>query len=355
MRKKGPSKENRPLPLVGMGLLLDGNQIPIALKLFPGNESEKPKIREIIEDLKRSNDINNKIIQVADKGLNCARNIHAAIKAGDGYIFSKSCKLLPDTEKTWMLNTNDYKAVKDSEGNILYCIKECVDDYMYSYEDDGQKVVFKVTEKRVVTYNPTLAKKQLAEIAKLEDKARDACLSRAVKDECGECSKYVKFKGKDGSKALVELNTKKLNEDKQLCGYNLLVTSEIKLKESEIYRIYHNLWRIEESFRIMKSELDARPVYLQKKNTIFGHFLICYMATLITRIIQIYELKDDDSYQSIFKFIRDFQLAKCNGSFLNFITKSDFLDKLSELTKLPIKSAILTPKQYEKIMNYKFK
>ena len=78
LRRKGPGKENRPLLLLGMGLLLDGNQIPVGLKLFPGNESEKPKIREIIDELKRNNDIRSRIVQVADKGLNCARNIHSA-------------------------------------------------------------------------------------------------------------------------------------------------------------------------------------------------------------------------------------------------------------------------------------
>ena len=112
-RKKGPSKENRPLPLVGMGLLLDANQIPIGLKLYPGNESEEPKIREIINELKQNNDIHTKIIQVADKGLNCARNIYAARIDSDGYIFSKSCKTLPDTEKKWIFSDNDYKEVKD--------------------------------------------------------------------------------------------------------------------------------------------------------------------------------------------------------------------------------------------------
>ena len=153
----------------------------------------------------------------------------------------------------------------------------------------------------------------------------------------------------------LEEENRKLKEDKELCGFNLMVTSEIKLSDNDIYRIYHNLWRIEESFRIMKSELDARPVYLQKSSTIFGHFLICYIATLITRILQIYELNDEDSYQAIFKFVRDFQLAKCNGKYVNLLTKSDFLDKISELTKLPVKSALLTQKQYEKIMNYRFK
>ena len=108
-RKKGPSKENRRDPIIGLGLLLDANQIPIGMKLYPGNESEKPIIREVIKDLKNRNQITGKTIQVADKGLNCSNNIINAIKNKDGYIFSKSVKQLPEVEQTWVLLDNDYK------------------------------------------------------------------------------------------------------------------------------------------------------------------------------------------------------------------------------------------------------
>ena len=103
LRKKGPSKENRKDPIVGMGLLLDACQIPIGMKLYPGNQSEMPVIREVIQDLKSRNNIKGRTIQVADKGLNSAKNILEARKNGDGYIFSKSIKKLPATEKTWVL------------------------------------------------------------------------------------------------------------------------------------------------------------------------------------------------------------------------------------------------------------
>lgn len=355
-RKKGPSKENRPLPLLGMGLLLDGNQIPIGLKLFPGNQSEKPKIREIINEFKQKNDFKNKIVQVADKGLNCARNIYEARINNNGYIFSKSCKTLPDTEKNWIFNSNDYVPITNKDGEILYYIKECIDNYVYTFDNDyGEKISFTLSEKRVVTFNPTLAKKQLLEIQKLEDKARQLCLSKAKKEEYGECSKYVTFQGKDGKKANVSLNETKLKQDRDLCGYNLMVTSEKNLSCNEIYKIYHNLWRIEESFRMMKSELNARPVFLQKQNTIYGHFFVCYLCTLLTRILQIYELHDEESYQEIFKFFRDFQVVNTNNKFVNLLTKSDFLEKICKITKLPINSRLLTIKQYERISNFTFK
>ena len=114
-RRKGPSKENRKEPIVGLGLLLDANQIPVGMKLFPGNESEKPVIRKIIDDLKTRNSINGRTIQVADKGLNCSENIFHAVKNGDGYIFSKSVKQLPEIEKIWVLLPNDYREVKNKK------------------------------------------------------------------------------------------------------------------------------------------------------------------------------------------------------------------------------------------------
>lgn len=353
-RRKGPSKENRKDPIVGMGLLLDSNLIPIGMKLYPGNESEKPVLRKVIKELKDKTDIEGKTIQVADKGLNCAINIEEAKKNGDGYLFSKSVKMLPDTEKTWVLLNNDYKEVKDSDGNILYKYKSCIDEFAYDYVDDkGKKHKLKFKEKRLVTYNPSLAKKQKLEIDKMVEKAKYLCVSKAKKSEYGESSKYVNFKGKDDTKVEVSINTDKIDEDKKLAGYNLIVTSELDMKDLDMYNTYHNLWRIEESFRLMKSELDARPVYLQKQDTIKGHFVVCYIATLLIRILQIYELKDEDSYQKLFKFIRDYKFTKYQNKYINMATKSDFLTKLIDKTKLPLDNAVLSQSQFNKIMSYK--
>lgn len=352
-RKKGPSKENRKDPILGMGLLLDANQIPIGMKLYPGNQSEKPVIRQVISSLKKKNGIDSRIIQVADKGLNCANNIYEALSNHDGYIFSKSCKLLPETEKTWILLDNDYVNVKDKDGNITYKIKECIDDFTYSFKlEDGTLKTFTVPEKRVVTYNYSLAQKQLREIEKLERKARSLCASKAKREEYGECSKYVDFKGKDGSKASAKINQSKIDEDKKLCGYNLLVSSELKASKEDIYRVYHNLWRIEESFRLMKSELDARPVFLRKKHTISGHFLICYLGVLLIRLMQIHELKDEDSYQEICGLFDRFRLVKIQNDYINLYDNPEFANKLERVTNLPIGNAMFTNSQFKKMMNY---
>ena len=362
-RRKGPSKENRHEPLVGLGLLLDANQIPIGMKLYPGNESEKPVMREVIDGLKVRNNIKGRTIQVADKGLNCGNNIMHALKEKDGYIFSKSVKTLSEKEKLWVLLPNDYREIKNSKGEILYKIKECVDDFEYNVDDEKngrkKKVIF--TEKRVVTFNPTLAKKQLYEINKLVEKAQNLKMSQAKKSEYGECAKFVNFVSADkkgaetGGKVKVTMDEKAIENARKLAGYNMLVTSELKMSDQEIYKAYHNLWRIEESFRIMKSELDARPVYLQKEETITGHFLICYLAVLLTRLFQFKVLENRFCSEDIFNFIRDFRVAKISDrKYMNLTRNSVFIRELSMKTNLPLTSYFLSGGQIKKMLSHRF-
>ena len=362
-RKKGPSKENKKEPIVGMGLLLDANQIPIGMKLFPGNESEKPVIRNVISELKTRNSVSGRTIQIADKGLNCAENIFHAVKNGDGYIFSKSVKQLPEIEKTWVLLPNDYRDVKNANGEVLYRIKECVDDFEYKIKDatTGRYQTFKLREKRIVTYNPKLAKKQIHEINKEIEKARLLKASQAKKSEYGDCSKYVIFaptdkKGNDtDGKIKVTMNEELIKKTLELAGYNMLVTSEIHMTDKEIYEAYHNLWRIEETFRIMKSQLNARPVYLQKEDTITGHFLICYLAVLLTRLLQFKILKNTYCSEELFDFIRDFRVVKISDrKYINLARKTTFIKELSEFTNLPLTSYFLNDGEIKKMLSHRF-
>ena len=361
-RRKGPSKENRKEPIVGLGLLLDAHQIPIGMKIYPGNESEKPVLRNVIDELKQRGNVTGRTIQVADKGLNCINNILHALKAGDGYIFSKSVKGLPETEKVWVQLDNDYSDVKDHNGNLLYKIKECVDDFPYDYYDgNGKKHTVRLREKRVATFNPKLAEKQIFEINKQVEKARMLKASQAKKSEFGDSAKYVSFvsadkKGnKTDGKVKIEMNEKAIENARKLAGYNLMVTSELSMSVAEIYAAYHNLWRIEESFRIMKSQLDARPVYLQKEDTITGHFLICYLSVVLMRLLQIYALKDRYGTEEIFDFIRDFRVAKVSDrKYINLTRSSTFIKAFASETSLPLTSYFLGNEGINKVLNHRF-
>lgn len=359
-KQKGPSKENRPNPIIGQALLLDGDSIPLNMRMYPGNESEKPKIRELIKEMKEQNNIKGKTIQVADKGLNCGDNIYDALLNKDGYIFSQSVIQLEEKEKVWVLGNDDehgrYEDVKDKDGNIIYRIKALVDEFPIRVTGkDGKKVIVSVKQKRVATYNPSLADKKKIEINKLVEKAKGLCYSQAKKEEYGESSKYVKFVDEEGKKASVLINQEKIDKDLKYAGYNLIVSSEINMSKHEIYRVYHQLWKIENTFRIMKSELDARPIYLQKRESIYGHFLICYYAITLLRLLEEKVYKNVFSTYELIDLIRGFKLFKGEDRNINLTKKTTNVTKLCEMYKFNADYMYLSSSQTKKLFNLKYK
>ena len=218
-----------------------------------------------------------KTVQVADKGLNCARNIYAAVmEARDGYIFSKSIhgKGLSEKEKQWLLLENDTNV-------------------------------------------------------------------------------YTDYRDKDG-KPVIEINQAKIDEDLKYAGYNLLVTSELDMEPLQVYHTYHNLWKIEESFRITKSYLDARPVYVQKKETIYGHFLICYLSLFLLRILEIKCFKNEINTYDLVNFMRDFRVVdKSDGTYINISQNQRVNEKIKKLIGLTNLDALyLTEKEIENIFEF---
>jgi transposase len=352
-RRKGPSKENKRDPIVGLGLLLDRNQIPVGMKMYPGNESEKPVLRDVINHLKRQNNITGRTIHVADKGLNCAENIAFSKKNGDGYLFSKTVKGLSEKEKVWVLLGEDFKEKKDKDGKTLYYYKSCIDKFPYDVEHNGKKITVNLTEKRLLTYNPTLASKKRYEINRMVEKAKSLTLSQAKKNEYGESGKYVNFTDGKGKKAIVGINQDAIDKDLKFAGYNLMVTSEVEMTDEDIYSIYHNLWRIEESFKIMKSDLDARPVFAQKEETIKGHFLICYLTVLLERILQFKVLENKYSTSEVFSFIKNFKATKADRNYINTTTYSNFINDFSNISGLPLTNYFLTETQIKSMFKYK--
>lgn len=369
-KQKGPSKENKHDPIIGQALLLDADLVPLAMQMYPGNESEKPYIRRIIDEMKQRYKVPGKTVQVADKGLNCARNIYAAVKeADDGYIFSKSIhgKNLSVKEKKWVLLENDanvFTDYTDENGKLLFRLKSCVDTFSYQLKETDPETgketatTFSVTEKRIVSYNPALAKKQKAEIMKMVDKASNyATYKKMAREDLGDSTKYIKVtnKDKDGKKIkpLIEIDQDKIDEDLKYAGYNLLVTSELGMDPLQVYHTYHGLWKIEESFRITKSYLDARPVYVQKKETIYGHFLICYLSLFLLRVLEIKVFKNKINSYDLIHFMRDFRIVdKGDGSYVNISRNQAVNEKVKELTGLTSLDALyLSEKEVENLFH----
>ena len=357
-RQKGPSKENRNDPIIGQALLLDADLVPLAMQMYPGNESEKPYIRRVIDEMKQRYNVSGKTVQVADKGLNCARNIYAAVKeADDGYIFSKSVhgRNLSEKEKKWVLLENDanvFTDYTDEKGRLLFRLKSCVDTFSYQFKetdpDTGKEVstAFSVTEKRIVSYSPALARKQKAEIMRMADKASSyATYKKMAREELGDSAKYIRVTNKDRNgkkiKPLVEIDQEKIDEDLKYTGYNLLVTSELDMDPLQVYNTYHGLWKIEESFRITKSYLDARPVYVQKKETIYGHFLVCYLSLFLLRVLEIKVFKNKVSSYDLIRFMRDFRIVgRGDGSYINISRDQAANERVKEATGLTVLDAL---------------
>jgi len=368
-KQKGVSKEGKKKePIIGQALLLDANLIPVGMQMYPGNESEKPFIRKTIEEMKSRYNVSGKTVQVADKGLNCARNIYAAVKeANDGYIFSKAIRGrgLSDTEKKWVLLENEenvFTDYRDSKGNLSFRLKSCIDTFTYKFTEEdsetGESIekTFTVKEKRIVSFNPSLAAKQKAEIMRMVEKASNyTTYKNLAGEDIGEASKYVKVINKDKNgknlKPVIELNNDKIEEDLKFAGYNLLVTSETKMTPIEVYDIYHNLWKIEESFRITKSYLDARPVFVQKKETIYGHFLICYLCLFLLRVLEIKCFENRINSYDLIEFARDFRVVKKgDGTYINISQNQEVNSKIKELTGLSNLDALyLTEKEIDKM------
>lgn len=125
------------------------------------------------------------------------------------------------------------------------------------------------------------------------------------------------------------------------------------MSDEDIYGTYHNLWRIEESFKIMKSDLDARPAFVQREDTIKGHFLICYLTVLLERIFQFKVLQNTYSTTEIFNFIKNFIVIKGENKYINTTTYTDFINELAKKFRLPLTSYFLTEGQLKSILKHK--
>ena len=162
-------------------------------------------------------------------------------------------------------------------------------------------------------------------------------------------SRVQKVSYKNGKKItpVIGIDKEKVNEDLKYAGYNLMVTSELDMEPLQIYETYHSLWKIEESFRITKSYLDARPVYVHKKETIYGHFLICYLSLFLLRVLEIKVFKNQINSYDLIDFIRDFRVVnKGEGSYINISRNQTVNEKVKKATGLTNLDALfLTEKE----------
>ncbi len=298
-RKKGVSKENRKEPIVQMGLFIDNNGIPVAHKLFPGNTQDKTTFKNVLENDVEDMDFG-KIIVVADNGMNTQENKYLIVEQGNGYIVSKSCKKSWTKLGPWALDEKDYTLIQNANGDTTFKYKSRVNEIKLTYKNtDGTKATKTIKEKEIIYWSKKHYNKEVFQNQKfieylesckenpdkLKDKQRKSQEFIEVLDIDKETGEIIK------TDKLVVFLDKKLEKYKETMGFYCLVTSETEEDDQEIINKYHGLSRIEDSFRIIKSDLEGRPIHVWTEEHIKAHFLICFIALTIVRLIQYKVLK----------------------------------------------------------------
>lgn len=313
-RRKGVCKEHRPNPIVQMGLFMDSLGLPMCYGLFPGNTNDCLTLKPMVQKLQKNYHVG-KVIVVADKGLNTGKNIVYQKAIGNGYVMSLSIRGANQELKDFVLNEDGYTC--NSDKTYKKKSRRYPRDVEYIKTVNGKPVKAKTTvdEKQVIFWSADYAKRAKAERQPAIDKARDLIgnVQKYNKKNCYGASKYVKhlvFDEQTGeiikAKSKLSLDEDKIAEEEKLDGYYAIVTSEMDKTDNEIIDIYRGLWRIEETFKVTKSELNDRPVYVSTKEHIESHFLTCYLALVLCRVLQ---HKLDKKY-SVEKILES--LGKCN-------------------------------------------
>lgn len=331
LRKKGVSKEHRPNPIVQMGLFMDNLGIPITFELFPGNTNDCLTLRPGLSRIQKEYDLG-KIIVVADKGMTTGDNIHYTLSGKHGYVFSMSVRGADKEFKQYVMDEDGYTwyGSEYKRKSRLYPRTILVTS------KNGKKLKKVVDEKQVVFYSEKYAKKAKADRAKAIAKPMDIIqnpskYSRTTSYGAAGYVKNIMFDKETGEilspQKLLELDVEKLQTEEALDGYYAIVTSEYKESDDRIIDIYRGLWRIEESFRVTKSDLEARPVFVSREEHIQAHFLTCFIALTIARII---ELKLNHKY-SIGRILESLAKSECTHMKQNYYLFDYFDDILNDL------------------------
>jgi transposase len=290
IRRKGVSKEHRPDPIVQMGLLMDNSGLPVAYQLFPGNNNDCTTLIPILKRIRREFGIGKTVI-VSDKGMNTAKNAYYLANSRGGYVFSQSVRGGTKELKEYVLKNSGYEKFGDG-----YKKKSRQFTRNIEFEDEsGQTVKANIAEKQVAFYSREYDRKAKADRAATVIKAK-ALVSNPDKYNkynsygAAKYIKHIEFDEETGeiikAKSLLAFDDEKLAEDEKYDGYYVITTSKHDATDDWIINTYKELWLIEETFKVTKSDLEARPAYVSREDHIEAHFLTCFVALVIIRLLQ---------------------------------------------------------------------
>lgn len=354
LKQYGLSKENRPNPIVQMGLFMDGNGFPLAFNINSGNTNEqttlKPLEKQIMKDFEVS-----KFVVCTDAGLASTDNRKFNALQERSYIVTQSLKKIKGHLKEWALSPENWYTLKSSKIINLNEIDE---------EKNYEEIYYKerwinengLEQRLIVSYSPKYAAYQKNVRNKQIERAQNLInspskLSRKRQDDPKRfiTASSITSDGEIASKKVLSLNTSAIEKEAQYDGFYAVCTT-LEDDISEIIKVNKRRWEIEESFRILKTDFKARPVYLKRDDRIKAHFTTCFLSLLIYRILE-HKLDEKYTNEKIISTLRDMNLAyESEEGYIPLYTRNDITDELHEKYEFRTDYEITTENKMKKIL-----
>lgn len=359
LRKYGKSKEHRPNPIVTMGLFMDTDGIPLAFDLYPGNQNEQKTLKPLEQKIIRDFDCS-EFIYCSDAGLGSQDNKLFNDMQGRSYVIAQSLKKLKKEDREIALDPTQFRKVGSDRLIDLRELDES-DPSVYGsiYYKEVPIESKKLSETMIVTYSPkyrayqaNIRQKQLERAQKLLNTSKNIRKERKNPNDPARFIKKTSVTeyGEVADQVIYELDQEKIGQEAMYDGF-YAVTTDIDGSIEEIIQINQRRWQIEECFRIMKTEFEARPVYLQREDRIKAHFLICFISLLVYRLLE-EKLDKKYSVEQIIHTLREMNVCEIEGyGYIPTYKRTDLTDKLHELFGFYTDTQIIKQKKMRNIIH----
>ena len=336
LRRYGKSKEHRPNPIVTMGLFMDADGIPLAFDIFPGNQNEQTTLKSLENSIIRDFGCS-EFIFCSDAGLGSKSNRFLNSFGNRSYVITQSLKKMKQEDRDIALNPTQYKTL-DSDRKINLRTLDETDEKVFNtiYYKEIPIVTGNMDETVIVTYSPKYKAYQQKIRNRQVERAEQIIAAPGKKRKNKNPNDPARFIQKDSitedgelaSRCVYSLNHSRIEEEAMYDGFYAVITN-LEDNPGEILKINRQRWEIEENFRIMKSEFEARPVYARREDRIKAHFLSCYISLLIYRLLE-KKLQGEYTCEQILRTIRSMQvtLLPQNTGYIPSYKRTDLTDEL---------------------------
>ena len=352
-KKYGKSKEHRPNPIIQMGLFTDGDGLPLAFSLFPGNQNEQKSLKPLETKILQQFGCE-KFIYCSDAGLASEDNRAFNHLGQRAFIVTQSIKKLPAEDREWALNRNGFKRLADdSTADITQLADEDKQGIFYKDEPYTTK---KLHQRLIITYSPKYAAYQKAvrgeQVARAEKMVSSGSLKRQRKNP-NDPARFVNKVSvtKAGEKADIHyyLDLDRITEEEKYDGLYAVCTDLLDDDVTDILNVSEGRWQIEDCFRTMKTEFESRPVYLSREDRIKAHFLTCFLALLHFRLLK-RSLKSPCTTEQLLQILKNMNFADIEEQgFMPLYERQTITDELHEACGFRTDYQFLTKRKMKEI------